>query len=155
MPLVSVLMPIYNTNTSHLKSAIESILCQSFTDFEFLIYNDGSTDTSLDGLINSFIDKRISYYSSKKNIGISQVRNLMVSLAKGKYLAVMDHDDIAVPNRFKLQVEFLEENPDVGICGGFQKRFGSILKRKIVKYPTSDEEIRVSLFFYCAILHPS
>jgi glycosyltransferase involved in cell wall biosynthesis len=110
-PLVSVLMPVYNAE-SYLAEAIESILKQTFTDFEFIIVDDGSSDGSL-SILQEFAQKdaRIRLIS-KENKGISQSRNQLLDLAQGKYLAWMDSDDISLPNRFELMVSWLTANPD-------------------------------------------
>ena len=97
MPEVSVLMPVYNTRPEHLREAMESILAQTFTDFEFLILNDASSDPRVEEVVQSFSDPRIVYAVNEKNLGISGSRNRLLDMAKGEYLAVMDHDDISLP----------------------------------------------------------
>ena len=114
-PKVSVLMPVYNTKEAYLRTAIESILKQTFTDFEFLIMNDNSTDKNVEKVILSYKDPRISYSKNNKNLGISGARNKLVDMAHGEYLAIMDHDDESLPERFQKQVDFLDAHPDVGV----------------------------------------
>lgn len=114
-PKVSVLMPVYNSE-KFLREAIESILNQTYKDFEFLIINDGSTDSSED-IILSYSDSRIRLIRNERNIGLSQSLNKGLELAKGKYIARMDSDDIALPHRLEKQITFLNSYPEVGILG--------------------------------------
>lgn len=118
---VTVIMPVYNAE-KFLSASIKSILDQSFTDFEFIIYNDGSSDKSLD-IIQSFKDSRITLVNAEKNQGYLGYLNDGIERANGKYIARMDADDIAYPERFARQVAFLEANPDVGACGTWAMRF--------------------------------
>lgn len=118
---VSVIMPVYNAE-KFLSASIKSVLDQSFTNFEFIIYNDGSSDKSLE-IIQSFHDPRITLVHSEKNQGYLGYLNDGITRAKGKYIARMDADDIAYPERFARQVAFLEANPGVGACGTWAVRF--------------------------------
>lgn len=113
MPLVTVLMPVYNAER-FLKQAIESVLNQTFRDFEFLIINDGSTDESV-SIIQSYTDERISLIHNEKNCGVIDTLNKGISLAKGKYIARMDADDICTPTRFERQVQYLEQHPKIAV----------------------------------------
>lgn len=119
-PTVSVIMPAYNAER-FVGEAIQSILDQTFTDFEFLIHDDGSTDGTLD-ILKSFAaqDDRIRLTYSE-NRGVFATRNAMMETARGEYFAVMDADDIALPDRFRKQVAFLEANPDHVVIGGQQE----------------------------------
>jgi len=116
-PTVSVLMPVYNADR-YLVQAVESILTQTFTDFEFIILDDGSTDTSLK-ILQTYAakDDRIRLIS-RENRGLVASLNEMIDLAKGKYLARMDADDIALCDRFTTQVALLDQEPDVVCVGG-------------------------------------
>jgi glycosyltransferase involved in cell wall biosynthesis len=151
MPIISVIMPAYNAE-SYLKDAMSSILNQTFSDFEFLIYNDGSTDRTHD-IISSFADKRIVYKKSEKNQGYLNLLNDGLSVAKGKYIARMDADDIALPKRFEEQFKYLEENPEVGICGSWIEFIGE--KSGVIERPVSFEQIQYGLFFGCPLTHPT
>lgn len=115
-PIISVIMPVYNTKKVFLKQAIESILNQTLGDFELLIVNDGSTNPEVDETIKSYQDKRIKYYVIE-NSGAAAARNYGLDRATGEYIAIMDSDDIALPERFEKEVTFLEKNPDVSVCG--------------------------------------
>ena len=151
MPKVSVLMPVYKTNEKHLRDAIESILNQTFTDFEFLILDD-CPDDSREEIVKSYKDKRIKYSKNAKNLGITPSRNKLIEMSKGEYLAVMDHDDISLPTRFEKQVKYLDENKDIGVVGSHVK---FMVKNKLRKRPVDDADIKLSLMGGCAITHPA
>lgn len=151
MPKVSVLMPVYKTNEKYLKEAIESILNQTFSDFEFLILDDCPEDPR-EEIIKSYKDNRIKYYKNDKNLGISQSRNKLIGMAKGEYLAIMDHDDISLPERFKKQVEYLDEHSDIGVVSS---NFKFIIENKISNYPIDDYNIKLTLMFACIVWHPA
>ena len=107
-PKISVLMPVYN-GVQFLDRSIKSILSQTFYNFEYIIINDGSTDGSLK-IINSYKDSRIKIINYSKNMGITFALNNGLNIAKGDYIARQDQDDISLPNRFMLQIEYLENN---------------------------------------------
>lgn len=150
-PRVSVLTPIYNTNPMHLKECIESILSQTFQDFEFIILNDSPDNVELDELVKSYDDKRIVYLKNEKNIGITKSRNKLLDLAKGEYIAIFDHDDISLPQRLEKEVAFLDANPNVGVVSGWTEWFG--FKKFIMKSPESDIDIRVMMTNDNYIIH--
>ena len=114
-PKISVIMSVYN-GEKYLKEAIESILNQAFTDLEFIIVNDGSTDKSLE-IIQSYNDERIKIINNEKNIGLVKSLNKALQFVKGEYIARQDADDSSLPNRLKLQLEFLEKHPEVALLG--------------------------------------
>ena len=153
MPKVSVLMPIYKTNEKYLREAIESIINQTFTDFEFIILNDSPDDLTLEQLVLSYDDSRIRYIKNKQNMGISQSRNKLIDLARGKYIAIFDHDDISHPSRLEKQVNFMENNPHVGVVGTWAHWFGD--KNFIRKKPEHDTDIKIKQTDVCAIMHTS
>ena len=107
-PKISVLMPVYNGD-KYLKKSINSILRQTYDDFEFIIINDGSTDLSL-SIIKSYQDKRIKIINNSKNIGIAHSLNKGLNIANGDYIARQDQDDISHPERFMCQVNYLKKN---------------------------------------------
>jgi len=116
---VSIGIPFYNPG-KHFKAAINSVLAQSFQDFELLLINDGSTDESLQ-IAQSFKDPRIKIFNDGKNKGLPTRLNELISLSSGEYIARMDADDIISPNRIRLQVEALDNTPEIdivstGIC---------------------------------------
>ena len=114
MPLVSVSMPVFNSER-YIAEAIESILAQTYTNFELIIVDDGSSDRTRE-IIDQFTDQRIIKVYSDQNRGLITTRNLIAGMAKGKYLALLDADDRAFPERLALQVEFLE-NHQADLCG--------------------------------------
>jgi glycosyltransferase involved in cell wall biosynthesis len=152
VPLVTVLMPVYN-GERYLREAIDSILKQTYTEFEFLIINDGSTDKSVN-VIQSYNDRRIRLVHNGGNIKLIATLNRGLELAQGKYIARMDCDDISLPERLKEQVEFMEKNRNIGICGTWVKTLVSGLRLN-VRYPTEPEEIKAQMLFRIAIAHPS
>ena len=115
--MVSVCMPVYNAE-KYVKEAIHSILSQSYKDFELLIIDNCSTDSSVDR-IKEINDDRIVLIENKKNMGLAYSRNKMLELAKGKYIALMDSDDVATPDRLKREVMYLEEHKDIVAVGGY------------------------------------
>ena len=116
-PLVSVVMPLYN-GERYLAEAIESILSQTFADFEFIIVDDGSTDGSA-GIIRDYAarDSRVKVKQLARNSGEAAARNAGIALARGQFVAGMDSDDISLPDRLRAQASFLENNPEVGAVG--------------------------------------
>jgi glycosyltransferase involved in cell wall biosynthesis len=121
-PRVSVLMPVYNAGP-YLAEAIDSILAQTFSDFEFLIIDDGSTDGSGE-IIQSYDDPRIRYLRNERNLGLVDTLNRGIELARGPYIARMDADDISLPERFERQIDFMDAHPDLGACGTAFQFFG-------------------------------
>ncbi|MBD2655385.1 glycosyltransferase [Synechocystis sp. FACHB-383] len=153
-PKVTVLMPVYN-GEKYLREAIDSILHQTFIDFEFLIIDDGSTDNSIE-IIKSYKDNRIILIKNNYNQGLVYSLNRGLNLARGIYIARMDCDDISLPERFKKQVDFLDKNPEIGLLGTWVK---VIDKNKLCQaywqYPIEDMSIKWSLCFCCPFAHPS
>lgn len=117
MSKISVVMPVYNGEL-FLRSAIEGILSQTYEDFEFIIINDKSTDSSLN-IINEYreVDSRIKVINNEINLGVSRSLNIGIAAANGEYIARMDADDISKKDRFKMQVQCLEQNCDIGLVG--------------------------------------
>jgi glycosyltransferase involved in cell wall biosynthesis len=150
-PLVSVLLPVFN-GEMFLKEAIESILNQSYTFFEFLIINDGSTDHSTQ-IIQSYHDNRINCFELPRNEGLVYALNFGLEQAKGKYIVRMDADDIAFPERIEHSVGFMEHNPDVGACGTWFQTIGN--SEFDLKFPTDHDSLMATLLFYNPICHPS
>jgi glycosyltransferase involved in cell wall biosynthesis len=152
-PKVTVLMPVYN-GEKYLREAIDSILNQTFKDFEFLIINDGSTDSS-QTIVESYDDPRI-HLINQKNKGLSETLNIGLDLSNGEYIARMDADDISMNNRLSEQVSFMDKNRDVGICGTFAiiiDKNGHGIGR--IVSPQKHEEIKAQLLFNTSLAHPS
>lgn len=148
-PQISVVMPVYNREL-YLKESVESILNQTFTNFEFIIVDDQSTDSSWQ-IIQEYAakDSRIIAVKNSGKKGCPSARNYGNKLAKGKYIAVMDSDDIAMPERLQTQFDFIEQHPDIDICGSWSKIFG--ITNDITQLPTTHDDIRDQTFFGCAI----
>ncbi len=150
-PVVSILMPVYNT-APFLREAIDSILQQSFADFELIVLNDCSPDDA-DEILDSYCDQRIIRYKGEKNVGLANVLNVGLAMARGKYIARMDSDDISLPNRLQVQVDYLEQHPQIDLCSTAMKLFGELQSVSVLK-PTMDE-IKITALFYSPILHAS
>ena len=146
-PSVSVIMPVFNTS-SYVQAAIESILKQTYDDFEFIIIDDCSEDESV-SIIQAYKDSRIKLIRNDQNLGISHTRNKGMRAAQGKYIAVFDSDDIAPANRLEKQVSFLEKNSEFGLIGGAVQPIGEDGKPigQAWDYPASPEEVPVRLLF--------
>ena len=114
-PKVSVVMPVYNAE-KYLREAIDSILRQTFDDFEFIIVNDCSKDTSWD-IMQEYArrDPRVILIYNAQNLGEAGARNVGMAQARGQYIAAMDADDVSMADRLALQVKYLDENPEVGL----------------------------------------
>ena len=151
MVKVSVLMPVYKTNEKFLREAIDSILGQTFSDFEFLILDD-CPEEDRESVVKSYDDERIKYIKNEKNLGITPSRNKLIDMAEGEYLAVFDHDDISLPERFQKQVEFLDNHPEVGVVGCVVKLMSN---GKLSRNPVCSDDIKKSLMTVCAITHPA
>ena len=143
--LVSVIMANYKTKIEYLQEAINSILSQTYTNFELLVIDDCSQDGSVD-YIKSIKDDRIKIFINENNRGPAVTRNRGLEEAKGKYIAIMDSDDIALPTRLEKQVEFMENHTDVFVCGTWFEKFGTI---NMVRKPIIDdfEYYRCQLLF--------
>lgn len=138
--LVSVIMSAYNAE-KYLKDAIDSILNQTYHNFEFIIINDGSKDKTL-SIIESYTDERIKVISHN-NIGLTKSLNVGLKNAKGKYIARIDADDISTPNRISLQVNYLEEQPEIALLGSNYCMYDK--KNKSIEYvaiPTSNNKLK-------------
>jgi len=149
-PKITVLLPVYNCEL-YIKEAVESILNQTFTNFEFLIIDDSSTDNTV-AIIKTYNDSRIQLIEKPVNTGYTNSLNLGLELAKGEYIARMDGDDISLPDRFFKQVTFLDSNQDVVLCG---TNFSIIDTNKIIGLPENNEEIKIALLKANSLAHPS
>lgn len=117
-PTVSVVMKVYN-GERFLREAVDSVLSQTYTDFELLVIDDGSTDHSVE-IIQSYDDERIHLLQNEKNMGLCATQNKVIDAARGKYIAVLDCDDISYPTRLSEQVAYLDEHIDTIMCGTFR-----------------------------------
>ncbi|MBI5847477.1 MAG: glycosyltransferase [Nitrospirae bacterium] len=155
-PLVSVIILAYNAER-FLREAIESILNQSFRNFELLIINDSSTDSTSD-IVTEYeaADSRVKSHTNPKNMGIPKSRNIGVELARGKYIAWLDSDDIAAPERLQMQVAFFEDQPEYALISSDLEiidELGCTIGARI--YPHDDKEIRKVLLRYNPFAQPA
>jgi glycosyltransferase involved in cell wall biosynthesis len=144
-------MPVYNAEP-YLYDAIDSILNQTFHNFEFLIINDGSTDNS-EKIILSYKDSRIRYIKNETNIKLIETLNKGIENARGKYIARMDADDISLPNRLEKQYAFLENHPEIGIVGTWFESFNEKGVIGISKYNTKHQEICFKQLYQINLCH--
>ncbi|QHG15287.1 glycosyltransferase [Nostoc sp. ATCC 53789] len=152
MPKVTVLMPVYN-GEFYLREAIDSILSQTFQDFEFLIINDGSTDSTRE-IICSYDDPRIRLIDNDYNLGLTQSLNKGLKLAEGEFIARQDADDISEPERLVKQVDFLETHPKVALVGTWYKQIdtqGNLICK--CQLPCDCTQIRWNTLFYSPFIH--
>lgn len=153
MPKVSVLMPVYNAQ-QYLAEAIDSIINQTFTDWELLIINDGSTDDS-EAIIKSYQDFRIRYIENESNLKLIATLNKGIALCQGDYIARMDADDIAMPGRLRQQVAFMDSHPDYVMCGADATiiDMDGTPKGTIRNLQTNDL-LQINLLFSSPFVHP-
>jgi glycosyltransferase involved in cell wall biosynthesis len=155
--LVSIIMSTYREPINYLTSSIESILNQTFKDFEFIIVNDNHDDANLDNFLKQVAskDSRVKLVKNSRNLGLAESLNRALHIANGDYIARMDADDISLPARLERQIEFLEENKEIYLCGT-----GVILidehDKEIAKviHPNTNSQ-KEYLFGYATILHPT
>lgn len=152
-PQVTVLMPVYNAE-GFVEGAIESILNQSFADFEFLIINDGSTDSTPDIITRYALhDSRIIIEHNPGNLQIAETLNRGLRLAKSPLIARMDADDISLPDRLAKQLDYMERHKDVVVCGSAVSIIGK--PDEVWLPPLTDDAIRAKLFFESCLYHPT
>ena len=151
---ISVVMPSYNTPLDILKEAVDSILNQTFRDYEFIIVDDCSTDDSATYL-RSLTDRRIKLIRNPNNLGITKSLNVGLRNARGKYIARMDSDDIALPERFEKQYAYMESHPNCVMCGCKAERFGA--ETGPARFPVQDMDLYKPrlMFFYPGPMHPT
>lgn len=151
-------MPVYQTNEIYLREAIESVLGQTYSNFEFLIVNDSPNDNSrLGHIAASYNDNRIVWLQNRVNSGIAIASNIGIDHAQGSFVAMMDHDDICIPTRLEQQLRFLIDNPDFGFVGGQAEAFYPDGSNVSLDYPVSStkEELKQSFFNGVPFLNPS
>ena len=151
-PLVTVFIPMYKSE-QYISECIDSILNQTYKNLEILVIDDGSTDNSVN-IIKSYTDPRIRLLQNESNKGIPYTRNRGLQELKGKYLAVMDSDDISYLTRIEDQVEFMEAHPEVTVLGTFFETYRRFISSKFTRYRTP-EELKVGLLFECQIANPT
>ena len=151
-PLLTVILPVFNAEL-YLKECLESLKGQTFRNFEVLIFDDASTDRS-NGILMAFDDPRFHVERSRKNQGYAVYLNQGIEKARGRYIARMDADDICHPERLQKQFNYLEDHPEVGICGTGYEVFGNVEAKPFFK-PKSDDAIRWMLMLDNPFQHPT
>lgn len=147
--VISVVMATYNGD-EFIAEAIQSVLDQTFTDFEFIIVDDGSTDATA-SIIASFDDPRIIYIKKETNTGIAASLNLGIAKAKGQYIARMDDDDVCEHNRFEEQLKVFKNHKNLIVCGTTVLSKGG----KVRVYPEYHDDIKMTMLFNNPITHPT
>lgn len=145
MPYISVLMPVFNTKEEYLRKSIDSVLSQTFTDFELLILDNGSKPF-VKNILKSYSDKRIRIFRKDKNIGPVMGRNYLLEQSKGDFISLMDSDDIIYPKKFEKQIELFEKDPNVGVVATDYVLLKDIPYRK-QDFATENSEIKRKLLF--------
>ena len=154
-PLISVLMTIYK-DKDYLGEAVESILSQTYKNFEFLIIAEPETPSESLEIIRSFNDKRIRLIINIKHLGFSNSLNKGIRLARGKYIARMDADDISTRNRLLIQLIYMELHVKVMVCGTNVYMINSVGEiMNISRFPVNEKAIKIWLYFACVIFHPT
>ena len=148
---IGVLMPVYNAEP-YIKEAIDSILNQTYSNFDFYIINDGSSDKS-DEIIRSYTDERIHYLVNDQNRGLVYTLNRGLDLIENEFIARMDNDDIAFPDRFEKQLKFMDSHQNIVACGSQVQYFGT--SDIIPEYPLNHDEIKARFITANAIVHPT
>ena len=152
MPEVSVVMAVHDGGP-YIRQAVESILAQSFRDFEFLIIDDASKDSG-SNFLSGLTDERVRLIAHSHQAGLSRSLNEGIQEAKGKYLARMDHDDISLSDRLQKQVNFLDAHQDVDVLGTWARTLG-LAREQTWRYPIVDEDIRSEFAFNSSLVHSS
>ena len=150
-PVVSILMPVYKT-APYLREAVDSILSQSFTDFELIVLNDCSPDDA-EEILDTYSDPRIVRYKGEKNVGLSNILNVGIGMAQGKYVARMDSDDVSLPDRLRIQVDYLESHPEIDLVSSGMKLFGA--KEEVWMREQNPDKVKIEALFHSPILHAS
>jgi glycosyltransferase involved in cell wall biosynthesis len=152
-PSLSVLMPVYNAER-FLAQAVDSILNQTFTDFEFLIINDGSTD-STSKILETYSDPRMKIYH-REHLGYVPQLNYGLTIAESEIIARMDADDVSLPARFEMQYKILQEDPSIGVVSSSVRLIDSgDVKGAIKWFPKNNDEIKKLFPVFCPICHPA
>ena len=145
-------MPVYN-GADYLKQAIDSILHQTYRDFELLVVNDGSTDSTRE-LLRTYSDPQLIVAENKRNCGLIASLNQGLEMARGEFVARMDHDDLALPRRLEKQINFLRKNTRFGLCGTWFQSFGAGAPT-IARPPCHADDMAARLFVESPLGHPT
>jgi glycosyltransferase involved in cell wall biosynthesis len=151
MPKVTVLMPTYNV-APYVREAIDSVLQQTYHDFELLVIDDCSTDDTV-SVVRSIDDPRIRIVQNEKNVGLAENLNRGLSHITTEYVARMDGDDIAEPYWLEKEAAMLDNHPEIGICSGGFERFGTV--KSLVRFPERHEDCMANMLFECSVIVPT
>ena len=151
MPEITIVLPVYN-GERFLREAINSVLAQTFRDFELWVCNDGSTDGTV-AIADSYDDPRVRRIDNPRNMGLVATLNRAFGMVQSPFIARMDDDDLWEPDKLERQMALLAARPDVGICGTSIHKFGDI--DTIMLFPEESDALKVGLLFYCMMSHPS
>lgn len=149
-PRVTIIMPIYNVG-KYLMASIDSVLAQTYRDFDLLILDDCSTDNSGE-IVATYTDSRIRYFRNSSNLGLAENLNKCLDLVHTELVARMDGDDVAEPNWLQRNIEVLDSCPEIGICSSGFQFFGT--KDSLVRYPQSHEDSMAQMLFGCTVIVP-
>ena len=144
-------MPVYRTEP-WLREAIDSMLNQTFADFELIILNDCSPDDA-ETILDTYSDPRIVRYRGDHNVGLAKILNRGLDMARGRYIARMDSDDLSLPDRLAIQVAYLDSHPDIDLCSTAMQLFGS--REDLWVRSADPEKVRIDALFHSPILHAS
>ena len=156
IPEISVVMSIYNESYDELHKSIDSILRQTFKDFEFIIINDNPKNDAIEKILSTISDERIRIYSNDTNLGLVDSLNIGIKLAKGKYIARMDADDISLETRIEDELAYLK-CMDLDMVGSYIQlidEYGNIIKSQM-RFPTSNNKIKFFMQWGSCICHPT
>lgn len=154
IPKVSVLISVYNSD-DYVRQAIDSILAQTYTDFEFVVVDDASTDRTLE-ILRSYRDPRIVLVKNEQNLGLARSLNQGIQISRGEYIARQDADDLSHPQRLAKQVSFLDAHPEVGVVGSAARWVDESLNTLKIWPPAADNAgIQETLLGYCCLIHGS
>ena len=148
----TAVMPVYNRE-EFLKETIDSVLNQTFSDFEFIIVDDGSTDRSVE-IIKSYQDPRIKFFLNEGNRGTSYSRNRAIDLSSSDYIITIDSDDINLPQRFATQIAYMDAHPEIGICGSWVKTIGEVAG-ELWRCAVKPDIVHCRTLFEAVLCHPS
>lgn len=151
-PTVSVVIPVYNA-AAFIKDCVASVIHQTYRDFEIIIIDDGSTDESAE-MIRSFNDQRIRFIQNENNIGLIATLNKAFALCRGKYIARLDADDMALPERLSIQVQFMDSNPELALLGSSYFPLSNKTTSAVV-LASGKGTIQANLLFNSCFAHPS
>jgi GT2 family glycosyltransferase len=152
-PRVSVALTAYNASP-FIRSTIDSVLAQTFEDFELIVVDDCSTDDTVQ-IVESYADPRVRLIRNPTNLGISTTRNIAIGAAQGEYLAALDHDDISLPTRLERQVAFLDSRPEVVLVGTAARLLTNGKIRDYYPPVTEPHLLRWTLLTHCSLIHSS